>query len=70
MSSYASDGRMAHVQLNNVWVPQQLKIFNFALDTAGHVSADELFSRDDLESNLLASALMNGQPHFPERTFA
>lgn len=51
-------------------VPQQLEILNLALDSAGHVPTDELLSGDDLEGDLLAGAIMDGQANFAEGSLA
>lgn len=52
------------LQLDDVWMSEQLQILDLALDTASHVPADELLPGNDLESNLLTSAPMHGQLHF------
>lgn len=51
-------------------VPQQLKILNLALDSAGHVPADELLPGDDLEGDLLAGAIVDGQANLAEGSLA
>lgn len=42
-------------------MPQQLQVLNLAFDSSSHVAADELFSGDNLESNLLAGAAVYGK---------
>lgn len=51
-------------------MPQQLEILNLALDSAGHVPADELLSGDDLERHLLAGAIVDGQANLAEGALA
>jgi hypothetical protein len=53
-----------------VRVPQQLQVLNLALDAAGHVAADELLPGDDLEGDLLAGAVVDGQPHLAKGALA
>lgn len=40
---------------------EQLKVFNLSLDSAGHVTTNELLASDDLEGDLLAGAVMDRQ---------
>ena len=56
-----------YVQFDNVRMSQELKILNLTLDTAGHVAADEFLPRNDLQGNLLASPVMNGQLNLAKR---
>lgn len=57
-------GPSGYLQLDDVWMSEQLQILDLALDPASHIPADELLPGNDLESNLLASAPMDGQLHF------
>lgn len=52
-----------------MWVSQKLQIFNFSLDSPSHITADELLARNNLESDLLASAPMDGQLDLAKRAF-
>lgn len=58
------------IQLDDMGMPQQLKILDFSLDTTGHITTDELLTRDDLEGDLLTGADVNSQLDLAKGTFA
>ena len=59
-----------HSQLDDMWVAEQLQVLDLALDAAGHVAADKLLPRDDLEGDLLASAPVDSQLDLSKGTLA
>lgn len=58
------------IQLDNVRMPQELQILNFALHTTDHVSGQQFPARDDLEGDLAAAGLVDGQLDLPKGPFA
>lgn len=51
----------ANLQLDDVRVSEELQVLDFPLDPAGHVPADELLPRNDLQGNLLVRHAVHGQ---------
>jgi hypothetical protein len=54
------------IQLDDVWVPQELQVLDLSLDTASHISRDQLAPRYDFQSHLLLADLMYSQFHLAE----
>jgi hypothetical protein len=59
-----------YLQLYDVRMSQQLEILDLSLDSASHVTTDELLSSYNLERNLLIGDTMNGKLDLPEGAFS
>ena len=58
------------VELDDVWMSQELQVLNFPFHSSRHVATDQLPSRNDLHGDLLTRYLVTGQFDLAERAFS
>lgn len=56
-----------HLQFDNMRVSQQLQVLNLSLHAPNHIPREKLSTRDDLEGDLAATGLVDGEFHLSER---
>ena len=58
------------IQLDDVWVAQELQVLNLSLDASSHISRDQLASRYNFQSDLLLADFMDGQFDLAKRALS